>query len=217
MGPIALVILFFLTFFSWVGAYPNGHAVYTQTAWQVMSGGFSADPAGEEVFNRENDLRAVKSFSGTMLLTLILLLAAAIIAGLDLAEEYITFAVPDIIQKVWPHRLTVLAVVSLIIFGFLSALCLSGLGMEATAPLMAEQVVQASEPKRDAEAPPVTSKLKNLHDLKVAREVAQLGLRRTWGWRLAYLASAVAVVGFGLEMMFRRRGRRPEPVLELHY
>jgi hypothetical protein len=217
IGPIALVLLFFLTFFNWVGAYPHGHAVYTQSAWQIMSGGFTTESAGEEVFNRENDLRLAKSFSGTMLLTLLLLLIAALIAGLDLAEEYVTFAVPDIIQNIWPHRLTFLAVVSLIIFGFLSAQCLTGLGLETAAPVMAEAIVKASEPKREADAPPETSKMKSTHELKVAREVAQLGLKRTWGWRLAYWASAIAVIGFGLEMMFRKRGRRPEPVLELHY
>lgn len=214
LGPVGLVLLFFLTFFNWVGAYPGGYAVYTQSGWQTMTGGFTTDAANDEVFARENELGKASSFSTSMLFMLLLLIPAALIAAADLAEEYVTFAVPDIIQKVWPHRLAVLSIISLVIFGLLTARCLTGLGIETAAPTMAENMVPP--PKADPSSPE-TTKQKTIRDLKRAEEIARLGIRRTWGWRFAYAASALAVIGYGLELILQRRGRRPEPVIEVHW
>src|SRR5262249_26778383 len=48
IGPIALIVLFVLTFFPWVGSYPGGIGAYTQNGWQTMAHGLTTDPVAEE-------------------------------------------------------------------------------------------------------------------------------------------------------------------------
>jgi hypothetical protein len=215
LGPVGLVLLFLMSFFNWVGAYPAGYGVYTQSGWQMIGGWFSTDEARDEIFARESQLNAVSTGSVSIALVLIFLIPIVLIAALDLAEEHVTFTIPDIVQKVWPHRLTVLAIASLIFFGLLTARCIFGLGLETAVEDMAYK--QVAVPKLDANAPPETPKDKTRQELRRAEEIARLGVRRTWGWRLAYGAAALAVIGYGLELMFQRRGRRPEPVVEIHW
>lgn len=215
LGPAGLLILFFLSFFNWVGAYPAGYPVYTQSAWQIMTGGFTTDLAADEVFARESQLSGTSSGSFSIGFVLIILIFAAILAAADLAEEYITFAVPDVVQKVWPHRLTVLSIISIVFFGLLSARCIFGLGIETAVGPMADTMV--TTPQLDANAPPESAKAKAKREFKRAEEIARLGIRRTWGWRIAYSAAALALIGYGLEVILNRRGRRPEPVVELRW
>ena len=44
VAPVALFLVFILTFFSWVGVYPGGVADATQNMWQAAFGGFSIEP-----------------------------------------------------------------------------------------------------------------------------------------------------------------------------
>ena len=44
MAPVALFLVFILTFFPWVGVYPGGVADAWQNAWQATVGGYSIDP-----------------------------------------------------------------------------------------------------------------------------------------------------------------------------
>ena len=45
---------------------------------------------------------------------------ASAIALLDLGQDYVNFAVPDAIQTLWPHRLSMLTLTAVIIALFLS-------------------------------------------------------------------------------------------------
>src|SRR5437660_1535662 len=38
LAPAALVLVFILTFFTWVAVAPNGTRIYTQNAWQAAGG-----------------------------------------------------------------------------------------------------------------------------------------------------------------------------------
>ncbi len=44
VAPVALFLIFVLTFFPWVGVYPGGVADAWQNAWQATVGGYSIDP-----------------------------------------------------------------------------------------------------------------------------------------------------------------------------
>jgi hypothetical protein len=204
-GPIGLMVVFLLTFFNWVGAYPGGLPVYTQSAWQVITGGFDADAKAEPVFQRADKLRAASGFSFLMFLTLILLVMALPLALGDLVEEYVTVWIPDIIQRVWPYRLEVLTALAAAVFGLLSLQLLAGMGLEKAAAAVA---VNQTEPA--AETPD-----EGRRGWRQAEELSRLGVRRTGALWLAYAASAFAVIGLAMDLGLARRGGRPEPALEL--
>lgn len=208
IGPVALILLFLLSFATWIAAAPGGNAVYTQSAWSVLGGGFSTDITGEKVLNRETDLRTRSAVSFSMLLVMLLLVPSVVIAAIDLAEEYITVPIPDAIIHLWPKRRILLAGTSAAIFVLLSLQLMLGLGLESAALAMAENRYVAPMESETSE-----SKLKR--DIERGVEVSRLGIRRTgWLW-LAYLCSASAAIGFGLELGLQRRGDRPDPAMEL--
>ncbi len=210
IGPIALVLLFILSFFTWVAASPGGIPVYTQSAWGVLGGVFSADITGEKVFSREADLKLQTGFSFLMFITLIALIPMMLIGVGSLLEKYFKVPVPDVLSQIWPKRLPVLAGASLVIFLLLSLQLVFGLGLESTTTAMADS--RFSVPQETE-----TSEAKLLRDLKRGEEISRLGVRRTgWLW-LAYLSSAAAAVGFALELALEQRGDRPDPMIQLKW
>jgi len=206
-GPVGILLLFLLTFFNWVGAYPGGRAVYTQSAWQVMTGGFDADAKAEPVFLRGDELRNTSGFSFLMFLTLILLVLALPLALGDLVEEYVTVWIPDIIQRVWPYRLEVLAALAAAVFLLLSIQLLAGMGLEnAAQSVAAQRATPAPETPDDGK-----------REWQQAEELSRLGVRRTGAVWLAYAASAFAVIGLAMDLGLARRGGRPEPAVEISW
>ena len=72
IGPVALILLCVLSFFTWLAASPGGYPVYTQSAWSVAGGVFSPDITGEKVMNRETDLEPLRTIGWSMVLALLL-------------------------------------------------------------------------------------------------------------------------------------------------
>lgn len=204
-GPVAIFLIFLLTFFNWVGAYPGGLPVYTQSAWQVATGGFDADAKAETVFLRAEELRKASGVSVLMILTLLLLVLALPLALGDLVEEYVTVWIPDIVQRVWPYRLEALTGLAAIVFVALSLQLLTGIGLEKAATAVA---IQRATPAPEA---PDDGK----RDWRQAEELSRLGVRRTGALWLAFAASACAVIGLAMDLGLARRGARPEPAVEL--
>jgi hypothetical protein len=210
VGPVALLLLFVLSFFTWVAGSPAGQTVYTQNAWGVLGGVFSTDITGEKVLNREADLKSRAGFSFSMFLTLVALIPALLIGLGELVEKYHKIPIPDVIEKLWPKRLPVLTGISILIFALLSFQLIFGLGLESAAKAMADN-------RFPAPAETETSDQMMTREFKRAEEISRLGIRRTcWLW-LAYLSSVAAAVGFALELALEHRGARPEPAIEFKW
>src|SRR5581483_2976200 len=56
VAPVTLVLVFVLLWFPWLGCYPGGYSVYTQSGFQAVAGRFSTDPVGEKVLEKEHDI-----------------------------------------------------------------------------------------------------------------------------------------------------------------
>ncbi|MFL5329802.1 MAG: hypothetical protein ACJ8C4_12895 [Gemmataceae bacterium] len=218
IGPIALVILFFSAFATWIGSYATGastHPIYTQWGWGTISGGFTSDPIGEKTFGREQELMEQRSFDGLSLLAWLLVIFLIPIGLLDLFRDYVNFAVPDIIQRIWPHRLTVLAATSLLIALIFTLRLLGQPGLESAASAAAEKhTAPATADVAKVEGSPTLSLER---DLRRGEEFNRYGLRRTAGLWIGYLASLVAVIGFALEWWLDRRGKRRAPAVEVQW
>lgn len=226
VGPVAVILLFLLSFFTWVAASPGGIPVYTQSAWGVMTGGFSTDITGEEVFGMEKSLNDSGSFSFWMFLFLMLLLPTVIVAVGELFQQYVTVPVPDVINALWPRRLPALTIASLLLFALLGWQMLSGMGLESAVARHAEgkfppptekKASPVGDEGKDAtwQAPAAENlKQRAVRELKRGEEMSRLGVRRTNWLCLAFWATVIASAGFLLEMWLERRGPK-DPVIEM--
>lgn len=213
IGPAALFVMFLSTFFTWVGSYVGGYPVYTQSAWGAAFGVFGTDPGGDEVLKAEADLKAAANASPAMIFSLLLLLFVLPIAVLDFAKDHFQFSIPDAVQIVWPHRLTIVLVGSGLIFVLLSLQLLGGIGLENTAAAMAERRVTPTTP----EPTEPSTKTVTERDLRKGVEINRLGLRRKLPLCIGFWAAFAAVAGFGLQSWMQRRGNRRAPAIELQW
>jgi len=205
-----LTVLLILTFFTWIAAAPDGKTVYWQNAWWLMAGSFDSDVTGDKVLLAGNELKGHFSFS--MFLFLILLVPAALIGLGDLIQQHVNVPVPDIINKIWPKRLPILAVTSLVLFLLLALQMLGKTGLEVSVATLAEE---RNPPPADATTESAETKL--LRDFRRAEAVSRLGVRRTNWMCLAILATLVAAGGFSLELLLERRGKKPDPRVEFYW
>jgi hypothetical protein len=205
---VALMVAFVLTFFPWVGCYPNGTAVYTQYAWKAARGTFNpASPVGEEVMKREAELNAHRSWSLLLVLYLLLLVVAVVIAVADRVVPRMTTAVPDLFQAVWPHRPMVLAGLSAALLLLLGLALIAGFGLESAAAAAVEDAL----PKAD-DAPSAQAKREMRRDVALAA----YGLDHTTWLALAVVAHLVALFGAGLTLWLDRHPGRPDPRIECY-
>lgn len=216
VGPAAILLALVLSVFPWMGAYPGGTAVYTQSAWGLTFGTFTAEPTGDEAMGArgpeslsgEKELRKHVRMSAVMMVFSALLLFAGLIAGLDLFEPIINFPVPDLIQSIWPRRHQILAVSGAVLFVLLQVALWSGVGLEAATAAAADAAVPALKG-----ASPTTKEL-HVRQVMVGCECGRYAVTRTLWLMLASGSLVVGSAAYGLELWLTQRGRRPEPRVE---
>jgi hypothetical protein len=208
LAPAALLVAFVLTFFPWVGVYPNGMPVYTQNAWKAARGTFAADPAGDEVMKRAETLESHKSLSLTLIFYLILLVPAVLLGVVDRALPLLGAPVPDVFRSVWVHRQVILLGLSAALLVLLLLALTLGFGLESAAAWAAEEAVPAA-----GDAPTAA---RQKRDLRRDVELASFGLARTTWLSLAVVAHVVALAGAGVALWLDRHPSRAEPRVECY-
>lgn len=215
LAPIGLIAAFVLSFFPWVGSYPNGSPVYTQSAWKAMRGAVKiADPAGEDVMKKHEALEKNSSVDGLLLLYCFLLIPAALLSVGVIATSLVDFTIPDAVQRIWRHRDLVLAVLGLILPVLLIWPLAFGFGVEKAAAQAAETTVPPLAAPADGAKPNALEAQKR--DLRRDVEVASYAIDRTCWLCLALLAQGVALFGTASILWLNRRGDRPEPRVEFY-
>ncbi len=125
-------------FFSWNGAFPGGHAVYTQGAFRALLGKISIDPDGENVF-RVNPVdppagqRALKDQvrSNWLLLLVIPLLFLTFVAAIFFpAFPYCKWNAPAVLQPLMRWGMLIVAGLSGLTFLLLAIQATRGFGLE---------------------------------------------------------------------------------------
>jgi hypothetical protein len=215
LAPVALIAAFVLSFFPWVGSYPNGSPVYTQSAWKAMRGAVGvADPAGEYVMKKHEALEKNSNVNGCLVLYCLLLIPAALLSAGVIATSLVDFTMPDAVQRVWGQRDLALAALGLILPALLAVPLLFGFGLEKAAALAAEAAVPPVAAPAEGAKPDALESQKR--DLRRDVEFASYAVDRTWWLRLALLAQGVALFGTAATVWLNRRGDRPEPRVEFY-
>jgi hypothetical protein len=195
----ALLIVFFLTFFSWVGAYPNGLPVYTQNAWQAAFNSVSSD-YDSEVLNGVKPGVSVITLFWILIFLLLLALSIAVVLVPHLAIK-----LPPAIKRHWDSRMIVICGVSLLLLFFMIVLDLTRFPLEDKLTNWAKDKVTV-----------FADKDKKTHDYQEARGIASLGLQHTNAFRLVFFLLLITVVCALLEYWMERRGStKPLPRIDI--
>jgi hypothetical protein len=211
LAPAALVVVFVLTFFTWVAIAPNGNRIYTQNAWQAAGGGFSTDLGGEAVMVAETDLRANSHWNPWLMFFLILLIPTVPLAIADRVLARNPAMIPEVIRPAWPYRQLIIAGLCAVLLLFLIAPLTFGFGLESAVAEAAEKAVVL--PPSTAEP---TTKEKAERDVKRDLFIARFGLHRTGWLYLALAAQAIALAGAGLSRWLDRHPDAPDPRVEVY-
>lgn len=214
----ALTVAFLLTFAPWVGCYPGGVRIYTQTPWQAAGGSFTTNPLPDDLVKDEAELLRVIRVSGWMLLYLPLLLAT-------LAVAWVERLVPDPVANprlaplaaVWPHRWPILAGLTALLLVLLLVQAGAGFGLHGAVRQAAANAVE----ERAAKQPPAQQVAETNRQVVTAAlvgmEANKLGAQGTTALELALVAHLLAAAAAGGWWWLGRRGGRTLPRLTLTY
>lgn len=213
-APIALLIAFILSFFTWVAIAPNGTKVYSQNAWQAIGGSFTADATGEGVMNFETDLKAQEYWNLWLLFYIVLLIPTTILAIADRVLSHKSNSVPDLLSGVWPHRHLALIALCVILLLLLIAPLISGFGLQkmgvAAVDKQMEKLKEAKDKSKEGAKGDLSTKDKAEISLMRDTRIAALGLTRTGWFCLALLLHLLAIVGAGSSIWLDRHPDSPD-------
>ncbi len=224
---VALVLIFFLQFFPWVGVYPGGVAAVTQNAWQAAFGGYTQDPdikvfrilEKEEVdkINAEKSrgYTEISNAPGVSLLTLfyllpIFLVTLAFTIFLAVHPYLHNVQLPPQVMQLLPLKWQILSMLNILLLLLLGFQMLLGFSLERS---ITDWVDNKPEFKRDAKDETRVQKEKE------AGRGNWLGsLRRTIWLRLTLLFQLAATGSALLVYWVERRGpNKPLPIIELRW
>lgn len=231
-----LTVAFLLTFFSWVGTYPGGVRMFTQSPWGALLGEMSVSSLPEELLRDEKAIDDKLSMNWLMLLYLPLLVVAMVLAWIEkFAPSPASGKWPSALKKAspfWNYRTAALGAIALALLGLVGMQCLRGFGLEtAVRSVVAETAnrITAEEDASKKKLEPeerkkfVDDAVKNgpVLDTTPKRQryavthggmLAASGLQTTMWLDLAILAHVLAVLGFALRFWLDYRGpNKPLP------
>jgi len=220
VAPLSLLAIFVLLFFSWVGMYPGGIGVATQTGWQAASGGVTANEnwkgyaTNEERWKHSYDKKAVQAILdpgvSVLLIFFILVLLPAVVISLlvsAISMKLIPMGVPVPLQAVWPLRSLAVAGLALALLVLLVLTLWAGFPLEQAAHQQVEAAVNAD---RDV----ALTGEKNDPVRWTIEHGVRLGgfaLRTTPWLMMALLFNVVAVIGAMLEFFAERKNAAALP------
>jgi hypothetical protein len=214
LAAVAVLGVFVLSFFPWVGLYPGGVPLATQTAWQAAFGSETVDKELKDLpgfrLGPEGKGEEAVGSSGLMILFVLLLIPTLLVTLAAAVWNLVPVALPARLQALKPWRWGIAAALLLFILIFLALQEVSGFNLETRTTAELNQVLEGMEKKAAAGA-----KSAAVRGVAAVRGMAFGQLRRTaaliWATLLNVLALACALLVFWVE----RRGSRPLPRVDL--
>ncbi len=240
--PVAcLTLAFVLTFFSWVGTYPGGVRIFSQTPWQALIATMSVNSFDSDLLSDEKKIEDKLNTSLLMLVYLPLLVAAVVLAWVEkFAPGPNSGKWPPALAKLapfWKYRTGLLAVIAIALLAFASLQTLRGFGLESAVRevvlekanrLTAEDDASKKQLSGDERKKFVDDAAKNGPNLDTTPKrqrfavthggmLAATGLQTTTWLDVAILVHVLCVLGFAVRFWLDSRGSgKPLPRLVMH-
>lgn len=215
VAPAALVLVFILSFFTWVGMYPGGERVLGQSAWKAAFGAYTVDRlwettvSWERLKEGEGDEHGVHFGWSPWLVLAGFLFLGALAAGL-LSSVPDPERIPvDQVSDLWPWRQLIVAGLAGGSLLLLLLVLLTGFPVENKTRALIER--HLAEQKSSVKSDDAVRRV----ELQEAENFSQYNLRRTCWLGSAFFLLIVAVIGALLDYWLERRGARPWPRMDV--
>lgn len=195
IAPGALVVIFFLFFFTWVGMYAGSTAIYSQSGWQVLVGSTTSDSS---IVEKASDIargpipRSLSvGFGWLTFLYLLTFLLAMVLALASSLMPLIREKLPPQVQQYKQWFWAITAGLALL------TLCILLLQLTTGFKLENEIVSQAGS--------------------NLGGGIAESMLQRTAALRWVLFLNVLAVIGAALQFWVERRGDKPLPRIDISW
>ena len=209
--PGALLLIFFLTFFSWVGSFPGRVVFAKQNAWQAAFNSYSSDldyETKDKAGNSSNVITSVLAKPGVSALTVFWLLAFLPLLALAIAVALLPrlqVKLPPAVQRYWPSRMLIIAAVALIPLFLMVVQDIVGFPLEDT-------IIQKAKSKVGDFA----DEDKKLHEFQEGVAISGYALQHTNVYRLVFFLLLLTIFTALLEYWIEKRGpNKPLPRIDL--
>ena len=215
--PVAcFTLILVLTFLTWVGVYPGGVRIYSQTPWHALIGSVSPNTLPEDLLLEEKYFEENVTGNRWLIAYFPLLFVALLLSWLDrIIRNPTVTSVPGPLAwlpSIWPKRFMTLTVLSALMLALILIQTWRGYGLETAvhkkvADKHAEQLEKAD----------VTPKKQKVY-VAIGAELGAYQLQGTTPLNLAILAHAVALGALLVSsFLHHNRAGRPLPRLSLQY
>ena len=214
--PVAcLAGVLVLTLFNWIGTYPGGTRVYSQSPWFAAVGYISTNTLPEDLLLDEKYFEDNVTGNRWLLAYFPLLFIALFLGVLDRAlRNPTTTNLPGPlawVPSIWPQRFAVLTVLAGLLLALLLIQTWRGFGLETAvkqkvADVYAKQV-------EDADSTPKKQKV----TVMMGSELARYQLQGTTPLNAALALHAIAFAAMLGRWWLHNRGAKPLPRLSLQY
>lgn len=224
-APVCLGVCIFLTFFSWNGAYPGGHAVYTQGPWRALVGSFSADAVGEKVLrlNPRNpsegqfQLESQVGYDLLMLLYLPLLFLSFALAVFFALLPTLPVRIPPNFVNLLPWRMLIIVGLGVLLTIILMIQAIRGFSLENALYRYAREDAAKVVTHQFAPSNPETEQDIKIREIVEGMEIGQLNVGQTTALSLVFILQVVAIVGATAAFLIAKRIDKPMPRVELQW
>ena len=214
--PVACFTLILgLSLFNWVGTYPGGTRVYSQTPWHALVGDISTNTLPEDLLLDEKYFTDAVTGNRWLLAYFPLLLIALALGWLDRIVRNPTVTnMPGPLAwlpAIWPRRFLVLTAISALLLIVLLIQCWRGFGLETAVKQKVNEVY--AKQLEDADSTPKKQKV----SVMMGQELSKYQLQGTTPYNLAIAAHAVAFAAMLGRWWLHNRGSKPHPRVSIQY
>jgi hypothetical protein len=207
--PVCLILIFLFSFLPWVGAYPGGHALVSQSGWGTAFGGWWTNPNLEKLAKGVDKTKDVPGASVLMIFYLILicllLLASIAVIVFNVVPS---LQQPPLLKKLLQMQGLILGGASLFIFLFLGIELLKGFNLS-------NQIYSEIDKGLSTQKAQLEENLgKDGLEIAVGMAKGAMSLQTTFWFRLVVLFNLLAIIGGALDFWMGLRGNKPPPKLE---
>ncbi|MGL4424135.1 MAG: hypothetical protein ACRCZF_26000 [Gemmataceae bacterium] len=214
--PLVLALsILILSFFPWVGAYPGGVRLFSQNAWESLSGTLAANVPSEELQKLETEVAKIVPMNGTMIpyVILVLLLLAMTILEKVFQEPPTVLSVPAPLAwlpGIWPTRHRNIYGITVVLFVLLLLQNWRGFGLETAVARYAAAAQQEELTAAD------TNTKKQIVQVKIGQKAGQFQVGTSTAFALLMFLHALIVLVTLLKWVHGDRPADQLPRLELH-
>ena len=213
----AMLIVFVLMFFPWVGFYPGGVPVATQNAWQVGSGSYWSDPdlakSPDSPLSNKKGEQIQLHVSGLVIVFWVIFLVALVATLAAAALGILPGVLPGAVEKIRPWRWALVSGIMLLALLFFVLQLLGGFDLTNQVRQSAEDA-SAQATKAAAEMP-AEGKQKFDKLMEITTGMAVTSVRYTCALWSSLWLMLLALISAVLTHFLNRRTSRPLPRIEL--